>query len=101
MAGAPIVPVSSTTRAGLDDLIALLDRLLLHARSRPTTGRACLPIDRVFTISSFETIVTSTLLDGELQVGQEIEIQPGNRKTRVRGLQSHRRRVERATGGTR
>jgi selenocysteine-specific elongation factor len=101
MEGAPIVPVSSVTRAGLDDLIALLDRLLQHERSRPTTGRARLPIDRVFTISGFGTVVTGTLLDGELQVGQEIEIQPGGRKARVRGLQSHRRKVERASGGAR
>src|SRR4051794_12137663 len=101
MAGAPILPVSSVTRAGLDDLIAMLDRLLQHDRSRPTTGRARLPIDRVFTISGFGTVVTGTLLDGELQVGQEIEIQPGGRKARVRGLQSHRRKVERASGGAR
>jgi selenocysteine-specific elongation factor len=101
MAGAPIIPVSSTTRVGLDDLFALLDRLLQHERSRPTTGRARLPIDRVFTISGFGTVVTGTLLDGELQVGQEIEIQPGGRKARVRGLQSHRRKVERASGGAR
>src|SRR6185295_5620789 len=72
MAGAPIVPVSSTTRAGLDELIALLER----ERTRPGTGRSRLPIDRVFTISGFGTVVTGTLLDGELQVGQEVEIQP-------------------------
>ena len=51
MAGAPIVPVSSMTRAGLDDLVALLDRLLQQERTRPTTGRSRLPIDRVFTIA--------------------------------------------------
>jgi len=101
MAGAPIVPVSSVTRAGLDDLIALLDRLLQQERSRPTTGRSRLPIDRVFTIAGFGTVVTGTLLDGELQVGQEIEIQPGGRRARVRGLQSHRRKVDRAPSGTR
>lgn len=101
MAGAPIVPVSSVTRAGLDDLIGLLDRLLQGERSRPSTGRARLPIDRVFTIAGFGTVVTGTLLDGELQVGQEVEIQPGGRRARIRGLQSHRRKVERATGGAR
>ena len=101
MAGAPIVLVSSTTRAGLDELIALLDRLLQQERTRPTTGRSRLPIDRVFTISGFGTVVTGTLLDGELQVGQEVEIQPGGRRARVRGLQSHRRKVDRAPSGTR
>ena len=101
MAGAPIVPVSSVTRAGLDELIALLDRLLQQDRTRPTTGRARLPIDRVFTIAGFGTVVTGTLLDGELRVGQEVEIQPGGRKARVRGLQSHRRKVEHASSGNR
>src|SRR4051794_5669169 len=99
--GAPIVPVSSVTRAGLDDLVALLDRLLAGDRLRPVTGRPRLPIDRVFTISGFGTVVTGTLLDGALHVGQEVEIQPSGRKTRVRGLQSHRRKVDTATGGTR
>ncbi len=84
MAGTPIVPVSSVTRAGLDDLIGLLDRLLQQERSRPSTGRARLPIDRVFTIAGFGTVVTGTLLDGELQVGQEVEIQPGGRRARIR-----------------
>src|SRR6185295_13002759 len=65
------------------------------------TGRSRLPIDRVFTISGFGTVVTGTLLDGELAVGQEIEIQPGGRRARVRGLQSHRRKVERVASGTR
>jgi selenocysteine-specific elongation factor len=101
LAGAPIVPVSSVTRAGLDDMVSLLDRLLQQERSRPSTGRARLPIDRVFTISGFGTVVTGTLLDGELQVGQEIEIQPGGRRVRIRGLQSHRRKVERASAGAR
>ena len=101
MAGAPIVPVSSVKRAGLDDLVALLDQLLQQERTRPSTGRARLPIDRVFTIAGFGTVVTGTLLDGELRVGQEVEIQPGGRRARVRGLQSHRRKVDRVPGGTR
>jgi selenocysteine-specific elongation factor len=101
MAGAPIVPVSSVTGAGLDELKALLDRLLERERSRPGTGRSRLPIDRVFTISGFGTVVTGTLVDGDLQVGQEVEIQPGGRRARVRGLQSHRRKVDRASSGTR
>ncbi|MCC7372399.1 MAG: selenocysteine-specific translation elongation factor [Chloroflexi bacterium] len=101
MAGAPIVPVSSVTGAGLPDLLALLDALLAQERSRPLTGRPRLPIDRVFTIAGFGTVVTGTLLDGELTLGQEVEIQPSGRKARIRGLQSHRRKVERATAGAR
>ncbi|MCC6176825.1 MAG: selenocysteine-specific translation elongation factor [Chloroflexi bacterium] len=101
MEGAPIVPVSAVTGAGLADLAALLDRLLAQERTRTVTGRPRLPIDRVFTIAGFGTVVTGTLLDGELRVGQEIEIQPGRRRTRIRGLQSHRRKVERAQAGSR
>jgi selenocysteine-specific elongation factor len=101
LAGAPIVPVSSVTRAGLDELVTLLDAMLQHDRARPTTGRVRLPVDRVFTISGFGTVVTGTLVDGELQVGQDVEIQPSGRRARVRGLQSHRRKVIRASSGTR
>jgi selenocysteine-specific elongation factor len=101
MAGAPMVPVSAVTGAGLPELVALLDRLLTLERARPSTGRARLPIDRVFTIAGFGTVVTGTLLDGELRIGQEVEIQPGGRRARVRGLQSHRRKVEVASGGSR
>ncbi len=101
LAGAPIVPVSSVTRAGLDTLVTTLDGLLKQDRTRRVTGRARLPIDRVFTIAGFGTVVTGTLLDGELSVGQDIEIQPGGKRARIRGLQSHRRKSERATAGTR
>jgi selenocysteine-specific elongation factor len=101
LAGAPMVPVSSVTGAGLPDLVALLDRLLDLKRSRPSTGRARLPIDRVFTIAGFGTVVTGTLLDGELRIGQEVEIQPGGLRARIRGLQSHRRKVDTVSGGSR
>src|SRR5215208_4201142 len=99
--GAPIVPVSATTGAGLDELIAVLERLLGRGRAHPDGGAPRLPIDRVFTIAGFGTVVTGTLIDGELRVGQEIEIQPSGRRTRIRGLQSHKKKVDRAPAGTR
>jgi len=101
LAGASIVPVSSHTRAGLDALVAELERLLAVDRARPSTGAPRLPIDRVFTIAGFGTVVTGTLLDGELYVGQEIEVQPGGRRIRIRGLQSHKRKLDRAQAGSR
>jgi selenocysteine-specific elongation factor len=101
MAGAPIVPVSSVTGAGLDDRKATLERLLADERSRPVTGTPRLPIDRVFTIAGFGTVVTGTLLDGELRVGQEVEVQPSGRRIRIRGLQSHKRKLEHAGAGAR
>jgi selenocysteine-specific elongation factor len=101
LAGAPMVPVSAMTRAGLDELKATLDTLLSRERPRPARGNPRLPIDRVFTMAGFGTIVTGTLIDGELQVGQEVELQPGGRRTRIRGLQSHRRKVDAAPAATR
>ena len=102
LAAAPIVAVSAITGEGLDDLRAAIDT---HARSRATAharaARPRLPIDRVFTISGFGTVVTGTLIDGPLDLGQEVEIQPGGLRGRVRGLQSHRSKVERALPGSR
>jgi selenocysteine-specific elongation factor len=101
LAGAPLVPVSSLTRAGLDDLREVLQEQLAHERTRRVTGKPRLPIDRIFTMAGFGTVVTGTLLDGELRLGQELEIQPGGRRTRVRGLQSHKRKTETVPAGTR
>ena len=101
LAAAPIVAVSATTGAGLDELRAALDELLDQTPARPATGAPRLPIDRVFTISGFGTVVTGTLSDGPLTVGQEIEIVPAGRRGRIRGLQSHRAKVGEAQPGSR
>jgi len=99
--GAPIVPVSSTTFSGLDALRATLDRTLDDTVPRPNHGRPRVPIDRVFTISGFGTVITGTLIDGALELGQDLEIQPGGLKTRARGIQTHKQKVERAGPGSR
>jgi selenocysteine-specific elongation factor len=99
--GVPIIPCSATTRVGLDALIGVIQELLARERSRPNTGRPRLPIDRVFTVAGFGTVVTGTLIDGELHLGQELEVQPGGLRTRVRGLQSHRKKLETVPAGTR
>jgi selenocysteine-specific elongation factor len=99
--GAPIMPVSSLTGEGLDDLKRAIDVMLDEVQPHSETGRARLPIDRVFTISGFGTVVTGTLLGGPLEIGQEIEIQPNGLRGRIRGLQSHRKKVERASPGSR
>ncbi len=101
LAAAPIVPCSATTGVGLDRLKQVLEELLARERSRPGTGRPRLPIDRVFTVAGFGTVVTGTLIDGELRLGQELEVQPGGMKTRVRGLQTHKKKVEIVPAGTR
>ncbi|HET6316388.1 MAG TPA: selenocysteine-specific translation elongation factor, partial [Chloroflexota bacterium] len=101
LGGAPIVPCSAKTGSGLDELRAVLQQLLQRERSRPNTGRPRLPIDRVFTVAGFGTVVTGTLIDGELRLSQEVEVQPGGLRTRIRGLQSHRKKQEQVPAGTR
>ncbi|MHB1295144.1 MAG: selenocysteine-specific translation elongation factor [Anaerolineae bacterium] len=101
LAKAAIIPVSSVTGAGLPELARELDRLLDAAEPRRDVGRPRLPIDRVFSIAGFGTVVTGTLIDGRLVVGQEVEIVPGGLTARVRGLQSHKVKVQDAEPGSR
>jgi len=98
---ANIIPVSALRGVGLDDLRRELDRILDSAEPKRDIGRPRLPIDRVFTISGFGTVVTGTLIDGRLAVGDEVLITPGDLKARVRGLQSHKAKVNEATPGSR
>ncbi|MBI2863814.1 MAG: selenocysteine-specific translation elongation factor [Chloroflexi bacterium] len=97
----PIVSVSSTTGEGLADLLATIDRLLEATPPKKDIGRPRLPVDRVFTIAGFGTVVTGTLIDGSLSVGQEIEVLPRRLKSRIRGLQTHKHKVEAASPGNR
>ncbi|MGQ9501095.1 MAG: selenocysteine-specific translation elongation factor [Anaerolineae bacterium] len=99
--GAPVVAVSAATGEGLDVLRHTLDEVLARVPPRPDRGRPRLPIDRAFTIAGFGTVVTGTLIDGTLQLGQEVEILPKRLKARVRGLQTHRQKIEMAQPGSR
>lgn len=101
LAGSPVVPCSSVTRQGLDDLLAAIDRAVDGLPPKRDIGRPRLPIDRAFTIAGFGTVVTGTLIDGGLTAGDEIELMPGHLRGRIRGLQSHRDKVERASPGMR
>jgi selenocysteine-specific elongation factor len=101
LAGAPILRVSAVTGHGLPELTAALDGLLVSAEPRPDLGRPRLPIDRVFTMSGFGTVVTGTLVDGSLRVGDELEVVPRGHVVRVRGLQRHNSKVEVAAPGSR
>ena len=98
---APIVAVSAMTGNGLPELKATMARLLEETPSKPDLGRPRLPVDRSFTMSGFGTVVTGTLIDGRLSVGEAVELVVSGRKARVRGLQTHRTRLEEALPGTR
>ncbi len=101
LAGAPIVPVSARSGQGLDKLRDVLSVSLHEISAPPDLGRPRLPIDRVFTLSGFGTVVTGTLLDGRLRVGDEVEVQPGGLAGRVRGLQTHKTKRDTALPGNR
>ncbi|HAF12001.1 MAG TPA: selenocysteine-specific translation elongation factor [Chloroflexi bacterium] len=101
LADAPILEVSATTRRGLDELLASLESVLGAAPPRRDLGRPRLPIDRAFTMTGFGTVVTGTLVDGSVRVGEEVEVVPGGLRGRIRGLQTHRRAIEIARAGSR
>ena len=101
LADAPIVPVSAYTGQGLDALIQALAQVLAQAPPHPTEGPPRLFIDRVFSMAGFGTVVTGTLKEGVLRVGDEVVIEPGTLKARIRGLQSHKQRIEQALPGSR
>ncbi len=98
---APVVHCSARTGQGLEDLITALDSYLTASTPRRDLGRPRLPVDRVFTIAGFGTVVTGTLSDGTLSTGQEVEIQPSGLRARIRGLQTHREKIEKAVPGSR
>jgi selenocysteine-specific elongation factor len=99
--GAPMLPVSSVTGAGLKELTATLDQIADTVQSRSAVGPWRLPIDRVFTIGGFGTVVTGTLISGTVRVGDRAEILPARLESRVRGLQVHNATAEMAEAGTR
>ncbi len=100
-AQAPVLHVSAETGEGLEALIAAISTVLKESPPRPDKARPRLPIDRSFTIAGFGTVVTGTLMDGALETGQEVEILPGGIGARVRGLQTHKKKVQRAVPGSR
>ena len=101
LAGAPIVPVSSTTGAGIAALKAELERVALSVPARDSGGHFRLPIDRVFSVKGFGTVVTGTLISGAVEKEQEVEIFPSSRRVRVRGVEVHGSQAARAIAGQR
>ena len=99
--GAPIIPVSSRTGNGIDALKKALVELAATVEPKATVAVPRLPVDRAFSIKGFGTVVTGTLISGELKSGDEVEVLPGGVKTRVRNVQVHGRDAERAMAGQR
>ena len=98
---APIVAVSSLTGAGLEDLKRAIASAAAQVEPRDAQALARLPIDRVFTMKGFGTVVTGTLISGTIQREDELEIFPSGRKARVRGIQVHGQIADTAAAGQR
>lgn len=99
--GAPILPVSSSTGQGIPELIKVLERLSSEVEERSSTGIFRLPVDRVFTMRGFGTVITGTAVSGSLSVGDQVTIYPQEIQAKVRGIQVHNQDTEQVRAGLR
>jgi selenocysteine-specific elongation factor len=99
--GAPIVPVSSATGAGIDELRRAIENVCQSVTEKSTVGHFRLPIDRAFTAKGFGTVITGTLIAGSVSRDQEVELYPTGRRLRVRGVEVYGKPADRATAGQR
>ena len=99
--GAPLIPVSAVTGQGLDQLMATIEAMAVDIPEKPILDYVRLPIDRVFTMSGFGTVVTGTLWSGQIQQGDTLELMPVKRPVKVRTLQVHNEKVNTAYAGQR
>ena len=97
----PFVRVSAKTGDGIPELLETLESTLKEKPRRPDSGRPRLSVDRAFTVSGFGTVVTGTLTDGSLNVGDEVSLLPQGVGGRVRGRQTHKRKNQSAVPGSR
>jgi len=97
----PLIPVSSKTGENLPLLIQELGRIAADVLPKSSNGILRLPIDRVFTMKGFGTVITGTLLSGTISAEQEVAILPKGTRTKVRGIQSHNQAAQRAVAGQR
>lgn len=101
LAQAPIVRTSATSGAGLEALCNALAVTLATAATRPSSPFVRLPVDRVFTMRGFGTVVTGTLLSGQIRAGDKLELLPDGTAVTVRGVQVYGDKVDAATPGQR
>src|SRR6202795_3525289 len=97
----PIIAVSSLTGAGLDELKSALAKVASEVTAKDSAALARLPIDRVFTIKGFGTVVTGTLVAGTIRKEEELEVFPSGKRVRVRGVQVHGSPAAAAVAGQR
>jgi len=98
---APIIPVSSKTGAGLDRLKSEIARIAMEVPENDSTALPRLPIDRVFSMKGFGTVITGTLISGKIAKEEELEVYPTGKRVRVRGIQVHGAAADKALAGQR
>jgi selenocysteine-specific elongation factor len=98
---APVVPVSAVTGDGLADFVKALDRISENIPARTSSGLFRLPVDRVFSMKGFGTVITGTLASGKVAVGDRVMLYPSGDVSKVRGLQVHNESVPLAEAGMR
>lgn len=98
---AKIIPVSSVKGDGLKELIEEIDKLAEVVEQKDITSNFRLPIDRVFTVAGFGTVVTGTLIAGSIKEGDKVELYPSNLQSRIRSIQVHENGVKEAEAGQR
>lgn len=96
-----VIPVSSKTGQGIDNFIDTLDKLSAKIPDRTSSGLFRLPVDRVFTMKGFGTVITGSLISGRIQVGDTIMIYPSTITSKIRGIQVHNQSVNEAEAGMR
>lgn len=99
--GAPVVAVSAVKNEGLTDLVEALDATMSKLTEKNNDGIFRLPVDRVFTMKGFGTVVTGTLISDHIKIGEEVQILPENIAARIRGIQVHNQQTEEAWAGQR
>ena len=99
--GAPMQHVSAHTGQGLDELKALINAAAQHAAAKSDTAAFRVPVDRVFSVDGFGTVITGTMFEGTLNEGDDVEVYPSGIRTRVRNLQVHSKDVQTARAGQR
>jgi len=98
---APIIPLSSVTAQGVSSLLTALDSIAQEFEARTSEGIFRLPIDRIFTMKGFGTVVTGTLISGTISIGERVEILPEKKEAKIRGIQVYNRQVGKASAGLR
>ena len=99
--GSPVHSVSAVTKEGIPELLKEIENTLISIESKKDFGRPVLPIDRSFSVAGFGTVVTGTLMDGSFTLGQEVHLEPSGISARVRGIQMHKNKSDKALPGNR